>query len=82
MSGKLVIVISGGNLQALRATPNYKVGGAVVVVDHDNMEHAGISSDQADEIEARELKPCTSMLGFDIPDEQAKAEGRKEDTDG
>lgn len=61
---KIVIVISGGNLQGISGSKNVPELD-IVVIDHDNMEAEGIDRDRADELQDAALADCPKGLGFD-----------------
>lgn len=61
---KLVIVISGGNLQEIHCTAGFPEID-LVVIDHDNMEAEGISAAEADAIQDRATADTPNVHGWD-----------------
>jgi hypothetical protein len=59
---KLVIQISGGNLQAMNS--NVPLAIDIVVLDSDNMKADGMNDGQIDSIHKKELLDCAFVVGY------------------
>ena len=65
---KMVLVISGGNLQTVHVSKGFPTID-LMLVDHDNLDSCDVDSDT---IESREIADCPNVIIPDIPEEQTR----------